>query len=399
MKYVIPGANVKLFGKAIHCLAKIGDEVYLEPEKDSLSLRTVNSSRSAYATFKFGINFFATIEQSKSKERSLEEEQCKVMMRSLLLAFRSLSVLEKTVDSCLIETGEDCKLLVTLNCRHSVTKHFSMGLVECETLRAVYDVAKCNNKWIIQAKVMQEANGNFLASQEEVTMHVAGDSFKLRNYDDDLDEKKRIHTELSMQPGEFEYYHILENTRLTFCLKELRSLLMFAEYLQLPICTNFSKGGLPMVLSVSQGQEVSCTYVLATLAEQGEAQRSVMIPTTTSSTSVVRSTTSSDSTLTNNSQVVLDRQHSTLRDTQATESCGNLTPNLSTIAQVFPPNNNETLENTLDLPPPTNDFMDETPPAKKRKNFFFKRCFDATFKPENVPGTKKILAPDSDEDM
>ena len=45
MKFVVPGSNVKLLGKAIHCLAKIGDEVYLEPTRDSLALRTVNSSR------------------------------------------------------------------------------------------------------------------------------------------------------------------------------------------------------------------------------------------------------------------------------------------------------------------------------------------------------------------
>ena len=45
MKFVVPGSNVKLLGKAIHCLAKIGDEVYLEPARDSLALRAVNSSR------------------------------------------------------------------------------------------------------------------------------------------------------------------------------------------------------------------------------------------------------------------------------------------------------------------------------------------------------------------
>ena len=46
MKFVIPGINVKTTGKAIHCLAKIGDEIYLEPSLDSLTLRSVNLSRS-----------------------------------------------------------------------------------------------------------------------------------------------------------------------------------------------------------------------------------------------------------------------------------------------------------------------------------------------------------------
>ena len=45
MKLIVPGINVKVFGKAIHCLAKIGDEVYLESEGEGLTLRTVNISR------------------------------------------------------------------------------------------------------------------------------------------------------------------------------------------------------------------------------------------------------------------------------------------------------------------------------------------------------------------
>ena len=70
---------------------------------------------------------------------------------------------------------------------------------------------QCNNKWMILARVMQEANGNFLASQEEVTMTVRSDIFKMKNFIDILDEKRKkqeVQTELSMQPGEFEMYDI-----------------------------------------------------------------------------------------------------------------------------------------------------------------------------------------------
>lgn len=40
------------------------------------------------------------------------------MVRSLLLAFRSLSILEKTVDSCCLQIDYiNCKLDVSFNCR------------------------------------------------------------------------------------------------------------------------------------------------------------------------------------------------------------------------------------------------------------------------------------------
>jgi len=390
MKFVVPGCNVKLLGKAIHCLAKIGDEVYMEPSKDSLALRTVNSSRSAYATYNFGSSFFSSIETDNEKGAStnMEEERCKVMVRSLLLPFRSLSVLEKTVDSCTLQTGkEDDKMLVSLYCRHSVTKHFNLGLMECEALRVVYDKEKCSNNWIIQARVMQESNVHFLTTQEEVTMYVGMDSFRMKNFNDDYDEKKHVHSEFNMIPADFDHFSISEETSITFCLKELRSLLMFADYLQLAIHASFSQGGQPMVLTVSQGQFINCTYVLATLAEDGGVESERVAPPLTNLT------TNTD---TNTSHQGYGRLHSTQRDTPANTTCPTLSPNLSTIPKEIPPSLHPTLDNTLKLPPP--DFLEGSPPSK-RKNFLFRRCFDATFNPKAVEGSEKVLAPDSDEEM
>ena len=73
--------------------------------------------RSAFATFTFGSTFFTCIERGETDEDD-DEEICKVMVRSLLLPFRSLSCLEKTVESCCIEINNtDCKLLIGLTCR------------------------------------------------------------------------------------------------------------------------------------------------------------------------------------------------------------------------------------------------------------------------------------------
>ena len=56
-----------------------------------------------------------------------------------------------------------------------------------------------------------------------------------------------------------------------------------------------------------------------------------------------------------------------------------------------------TVDNSLNMMPPPVDFIDGSPPSKK-KNFLFRRCFDATFNPQNIPGTERVLAPDSDEE-
>merc|ERR1719481_613244 len=170
-------------GKQYTVWPKIGgDEIYIESTGGILALRTVNSSSSAYASFAFDGSFFSANEAAEDSNSNYEEK-CKVMFRELLSAFKSLSNLEKTVDSCILATDtEESKLLISLICRHSVKKRFLINLVDCKALKAVYDINRFSNKWIFSSKVMNEANGNFLSNQEEETMHVNGNSFKLENY-------------------------------------------------------------------------------------------------------------------------------------------------------------------------------------------------------------------------
>lgn len=392
MKFTIPSGNVKTTGKVIQCLAKIGEEIYLEPSVDGLNIRTINLSRSAYAQFTLQPLFFSSIEQDDVSEGG-GGENCKVMVRSLLLAFRSLSTLEKTVESCTLRTDHvNCKLHVSFKCRHNVSKEFSLGLLEYESSKPMYDMNECSNKWMILAGLMQELNGNFLPNQDEVTMTVRNDSFKLKNYIDVVDEKKQKHevqTELSMQPGEFEMYDISQEVSVTFCLKEFRSLLTFAEYSQLPILGSFSVGGAPLILTVTQADLLTSTYVLATLADDDTPLPMSTMPPPPP---VRRSTQSSASSTSLRPPISAGLLHSTQRDTSVMDSdvmSMGVTPDISNIPHV-----------EVDLPSDRVEDPEEiagSPPAKK-KNYLFSRCFNSTWKPSDVPGHQDVLAPDSDDE-
>jgi len=380
-------------------MAKVGEEIYVEPSLDGLTLKTVNSCRSAFATFCFGSAFFSAIEQTEAES----EESCKVMVRGLLLAFKSLSTLEKTVESCVLETapGQD-SLSIILHCRHTINKHFQVTLMECDTQRAEYNLAACTNNWEISARVMDEtANGNFLANQEEVTMFVTPDSFKMKNFNEEYEEAKQVHTQLLMQPGEFDKYEIRQSGAVTFCLKEFRSVLSFADFLQLQVRAAFSTGGRPLVVTAYQGQQLSCTYVLATLAEDGTAPPpSPSMPST--ATPQPRHAPFSSSAVTPRGGVTTSTQQpGTAPRPPSTPSLSNISAMVSSpvLGRPHDPGSEDTVLLHQEEPQQQErDLIPASPPPSKKRNFLFRRCFDATFRPSGVPGADRILAPDSDEE-
>ena len=241
--------------------------------------------------------------------------------------------------------------------RNSVCKSFSLGMLEDDNMRALYDINTCSNKWTVDSKVIQEANGNFLANQEEVTMCVTADHFHIKNYNDSLDERTHINTEFSMQPREFECFQINEDTNVTFCLKEFRSLLLFSEYLNVPITVNFSVGGHPLVFSASQGDFLSSTYVLASMADDGSSQPAVRTPQPSKKRVQNPDMPPPPPSI----------QHSTQLEARPSQTI--CTPDVSTIPPSSVPLHN--FDNSINLNDNEEETVQASPPAKK-KNFFFR---------------------------
>ncbi len=63
-----------VFGRALHCLAKIGDDLFLEPQVDGLAVRAINSSRSAFVSFLFSPDFFTSYSRLPPNKDAREED-------------------------------------------------------------------------------------------------------------------------------------------------------------------------------------------------------------------------------------------------------------------------------------------------------------------------------------
>lgn len=277
MHCVFSGESVNIFARAIHCLAKIGHEIYIQPLKEGLSLRSVNSSRSAYACFVFHESYFQTYEHGISDDEDANEKlKCKLSLKSCLAVFKSLNTIDKMVQKCSIklnQTGEQLTFL--LHCLHGITKTYNLAYQDCETLEAVFEKDLYPNLVNVDAKILNEVTTNFLNSHEEISVQVCPQNMTVTNYvDEETDSAKVIHTKMILVGEEFETFQIGIDTEVTFCLKELKGIVVFAEFCGQDVKIHFGSPGKPIIFSLAGNPTFEATFVLATLVDLPGSQKS-----------------------------------------------------------------------------------------------------------------------------
>ncbi|XP_037338493.2 cell cycle checkpoint control protein RAD9B [Pungitius pungitius] len=268
MNCVLEGSGVKAFGKAIHALSRIGEELWLDPMVRGLALRSVNSAHSAYACFLFSPLFFQLYSLGSVSEQDHETIHCKLLIKSVLSLFRCLASIERNVERCQISisTPND-RVVIQFFCRHGITKTHNLCFQESEALQAVFASHLCPNVIKAPARLLGDMVMHFPVSQEEITLSMTPLRVGLRNYfEGGNDLMKNMYTEMSLHPDEFDNFQIGVETEITFCLKELRGLLSFAESLSLPVSVHFGAAGKPVCFSV-EDLVLEATVVLATLID------------------------------------------------------------------------------------------------------------------------------------
>ncbi|NXD27283.1 RAD9B protein, partial [Spelaeornis formosus] len=244
-----------------------------------LALRSVNSSRSAYACVFFSSMFFqhycwTTVSQPCSKEKQFSLP-CKLIIKSVLPVFRCVNVMEKNVEKCSISTNASAHhITFQLLCRHGVVKTYNLTFQECDPLQAVFAKHMCPNILKVHSRLLADVMIHFPSSQEEITLSVTPVKVCFKSYtEEDTDFSRTMLTEIQLSPEEFDYFQVGVDSEVTFCLKELRGLLAFSEAMSVPVSIHFDRCGKPIAFS-TEDLLLEASFILATLCEAEEAAAS-----------------------------------------------------------------------------------------------------------------------------
>ncbi|KAM6403795.1 cell cycle checkpoint control protein RAD9B [Rhynochetos jubatus] len=272
MKCVIAGAHLRVFGRAVHAIARISDEFWFDPIEKGLALRSVNSSRSAYACVFFSSMFFqhycwTVVSQPCQKEKRLSLP-CKLIVKSVLPVFRCANMLERNIEKCSISTNiNDHHVTFQFFCKHGVVKTYNLTFRECDPLQAVFAKHMCPNVLKVHSRLLADIMIHFPSSQEEVTLSVTPMKVCFKSYtEEDTDFSRTMLTEIQLNPDEFDYFQVGVDSEVTFCLKELRGLLAFSEATGVPVSVHFNVAGRPIAFSI-EDMVLEASFVLATLSE------------------------------------------------------------------------------------------------------------------------------------
>uniref|UniRef100_A0A4W6G6W0 Cell cycle checkpoint control protein RAD9A n=1 Tax=Lates calcarifer TaxID=8187 RepID=A0A4W6G6W0_LATCA len=209
MKCVLEGNGVKAFGKAIHALSRIGEDLWLDPMVKGLALRSVNVAHSAYSCFLFSPLFFQHYSLGSASEQGNETIKCKLVMKSVLPLFRCLTSIERSVERCQISlSASSDQVIIQFFCRHGITKTHNLRFQESEALQAVFASHLCPNVVKAPARLLGDMVMHFPASQEEITLSMTPLRVSLRNYYEGGNGELALHCDLAQAQDNTVLHHV-----------------------------------------------------------------------------------------------------------------------------------------------------------------------------------------------
>ncbi|KAH8266142.1 hypothetical protein KR038_006947, partial [Drosophila bunnanda] len=259
MKYTLEGSNARVIAKAVQSLSKVGKEMFIEIDPQGLQMRAINATQSAVGSIFFKRSMFEVFDTPSSSGF-----YCKISMKGCLAVFRNMT----EVEYCELNIQDDqTNLQVNLRCKLETTKEATISIIDDQNINTNIDTDQMPNVIRGDYKLFMDISNNFNATEEELTLEANSGNLVAKNYIEGARvNDKFMRTQLKLKPNEFDQYKVTKETVITFCIKEFRAFLLFAECLNASLNLEFDDAGRPFLLKVKKHGEIECLLIMSTLS-------------------------------------------------------------------------------------------------------------------------------------
>ncbi|KAG9444793.1 hypothetical protein H6P81_016133 [Aristolochia fimbriata] len=282
MEFSLSGNSLKTFHRAVTCLARVGNELFIQASASQLGFQTLNSSRSAYQAITLKADFFDIFTMSEA------EVQCSVLLKAVCCILRTpISSIDHL--SVILPKADATKVHWTLHCYNGMKKSYWISCnAEPDIQHLSLDRTKFPSGFVVRPADLNRLLANFQSSLQEITIiateptaapdsevAIGGKAVELRSYIDPTKDNSdaSLHTQLWIDPAEefLQYKHRGDAVDVTFSVKELKAFITLCEGCEVDIHLFFEKAGEPILMAPKFGlddgsnSDFDATLVLATM--------------------------------------------------------------------------------------------------------------------------------------
>ncbi|KAK3196740.1 hypothetical protein K4F52_000084 [Lecanicillium sp. MT-2017a] len=285
LNFTLSEEGVSAFRDALICLNKFSDDVSLEARKDSFVLSTLNSSKSAYASFKFATNRFFSRYSYQASGQFRERFHCNLYIRSLISLFRSRSSADNQrdaekqtlIEKCdiAIEDGEGVKsrFIARIVFRSGLTSTHRLTFEIAPPVHAKFSSQDAPHHWSISSRTLRQLMDHFGPGIDYLDINTDGDHvnftcFSEKTVSEDAVLKKPLQTSIAVEADEFDDIEVEDKLHIVISVKDFRAIIQHAGIAGSDLTARYSLPARPIQFAYS-GDATSCEFLIMTVGERG----------------------------------------------------------------------------------------------------------------------------------
>ncbi|PHH59348.1 hypothetical protein CDD81_3352 [Ophiocordyceps australis] len=284
LSFTLSLEGLNAFRDALICLSKFSEDVSLEARRDRFTLTTINSSKSAYASFKFATKRFFSRYHFQATGQFRERFHCCLYIRSLTSLFRSRSGVDTQrdtekqalIDRCevTIEDGDKAqsRFIARIIFRNGLTATHRLPFELAIPVHARFNKHEAPHHWTMSSRTLRQLMDHFGPGTEYLDINTDGDHvnftcFSEKTTTQDTVLKKPLHTSIAVEVDEFDAIEVEEKLHIVISVKDFRAITQHAGFTTNTISARYSLPSRPIQLTYA-ADAISCEFLVMTVGER-----------------------------------------------------------------------------------------------------------------------------------